>query len=108
MRQTTRIALTGLAAGLLAAGAGLLAADAVSPKEEARKHIETLRSADATLFQKAKACQRLAIGGARAAVPALAALLSDEKLGHYARYGLEPIPDPTVDEALREALGKLK
>jgi HEAT repeat protein len=41
-------------------------------------------------------------------VPALAALLSDEKLSHMARYALEPIPDPSVDEALRDAAGKLK
>ena len=39
---------------------------------------------------------------------ALAALLGDEKLSHLARYGLEPIPDPAVDEALRAALGELK
>ena len=38
----------------------------------------------------------------------MAALLGDEKLSHLARYGLEPIPDPAVDEALRDALGKLK
>jgi HEAT repeat protein len=34
--------------------------------------------------------------------------LDDEKLSHMARYGLEPIPDPTVDDALRDALDKLK
>ena len=33
----------------------------------------------------------------------LAALLGDEKLAHMARYALEPIPDPAVDAALREA-----
>ena len=38
----------------------------------------------------------------------LAALLGDEKLAHMARYALEPIPDPAVDDALRDALGKLK
>ncbi len=42
------------------------------------------------------------------AVPTLAALLGDEKLSHMARYALEPIPDPSVDDALRDALGKLK
>ena len=35
-------------------------------------------------------------------------MLSDEQLAHYARYSLEPIPDPSVDEALRSALGTLK
>jgi hypothetical protein len=63
---------------------------------------------NATTFQKAKACQRLATVGTKAAVPALASLLTDERLSTYARYGLEPIPDPAVDETLREALSKTK
>jgi len=42
------------------------------------------------------------------AVPALAALLADEKLAHMARYALEPIPGPEVDAILRKALGQLK
>ena len=36
------------------------------------------------------------------AVPVLAGLLGDEKMAHYARYGLEPIPDASVDAALAE------
>jgi len=67
-----------------------------------------LKDPSATLYAKAKACQRLAVVGDRAAVPALASLLGDEKLSHYARTGLEPIPDPSVDDALRAALPKLK
>jgi ubiquinone biosynthesis protein UbiJ len=39
---------------------------------------------------------------------ALAALLGDEKLAHMARYALETFPDPSVDGALRSALGSLK
>ena len=35
-------------------------------------------------------------------------LLSDEHLSGYARYGLEPIADPSADDALRAALSKLK
>ena len=38
----------------------------------------------------------------------LATLLADEKLAHMARYALEPIPDPAVDEALRAAVSTLK
>lgn len=63
---------------------------------------------DAALYEKAKACQQLAIIGNREAVPVLAKLLGDEQLAGYARFALEPIPDPAVDEALREALGKLQ
>ena len=71
------------------------------------KLIGVLRS-DAKLFDKAKACQRLAAVGTKRAVPALAALLGHEQLGGYARFGLEPIADPSVDDALRAALGKLE
>ena len=55
------------------------------------------------MFEKAKACQRLAVVGTKDAVPALAALLPDEKLNVYARFGLEGIPDPAADEAFRDA-----
>jgi HEAT repeat protein len=51
---------------------------------------------------------RLAMVGTKEAVPALAALLSDERLSDYARFGLVPIPDPSVDSALRAALQKTK
>ena len=64
-----------------------------------------LRS-DATLQEKSAACRQLARIATKEAVPTLAALLGDEKLSHMARYALETIPDPSVDEALREALGK--
>lgn len=69
--------------------------------------IATLKS-DAPQKDKADACRELAQVGTREAVPVLAALLADEKLAHMARYALEPIPDPAVDEALRAALGRLK
>lgn len=67
-----------------------------------------LKDPAATTFQKAKACQRLASTGTRETVPALAALLRNPQLAHYARYGLEPLPDPAADDALREAMPKLK
>ncbi|MGA2064373.1 MAG: HEAT repeat domain-containing protein [Thermoguttaceae bacterium] len=62
----------------------------------------------ATRKEKADACRELARVGTKQAVPALAALLGDEKLSHMARYGLEPISDPSVDAALRDAMGRLK
>jgi len=70
--------------------------------------IAILQDPSASVYAKAKACQRLAVVGDKAAAPALAALLADPQLSHYARFGLEPIPDPSVDEALRAALGKVK
>lgn len=77
-----------------------------TPQEEATRLVAVLRS-DASVFDKAKACQRLAVIGDKEAVPALAALLADENLSNYARVGLEAIPDPAADEALREAMGRL-
>ena len=71
------------------------------------KLIAILKS-DAPTREKAEACQELAHVGTPQAVPVLAALLTDEQLSHMARFALEPIPDPSVDAALREALGKLK
>jgi HEAT repeat protein len=70
--------------------------------------IRILKDANASEFQKAKACQRAGELASKDAVPALAALLSSEHLSTYARYGLEPIADPSAGEALRAALTKLK
>ena len=69
--------------------------------------LEVLTS-DAELFDKAKACQRLAVIGTSKSVPVLADLLGDEQLAHYARFGLESNPGAEVDQAFRDALGKLK
>jgi HEAT repeat protein len=76
-------------------------------KQQVDKLIAVLKS-DAPHKEKADACRLLALVGTKDAVAPLAALLGDEKLSHMARYGLEPIPDPAVDEAFRDALGKLK
>ncbi|MCX7885713.1 MAG: HEAT repeat domain-containing protein [Verrucomicrobiae bacterium] len=65
-----------------------------------------LKSETASRFEKSDACRQLAIIGTKAAVPTLAALLTNEELSHMARYALEPIKDPTVDAALRDALTK--
>ena len=71
------------------------------------KLIAILKS-DAPLKEKGDACRELGRFGTRQAVPVLASLLADEQLSHRARIALEPIADPSVDAALREALGKLK
>jgi HEAT repeat protein len=80
---------------------------ATSDKDKEAKLIAVLKS-DANRKAKADACRELARVGTHEAVAPLAALLGDEELSHMARYGLEPIPDPAVDDALRDALGKLK
>lgn len=70
------------------------------------KLVAVLKS-EAPQKEKADACRELARLGTKDAVPALAALLGDEKLSHMARYGLETIPDPAVDRAFLDALGQL-
>jgi HEAT repeat protein len=70
--------------------------------------IRILNDPSASEFQKAKACMRAGELGLKEAVPALAALLSNEHLAAYGRYGLEPIEDAAAADALRAALPKLK
>jgi len=79
---------------------------APAPTAEAGRLIAVLRSNAAT-FDKARACQRLAVIGSKDAVPVLADLLGDEKLAAYARCGLESIADPAAGVALRAAMDRL-
>lgn len=75
---------------------------------ETAKCLAIIKSADATDNAKAVAFKRLAIFGTKYAVNELAPILQDPKWAHYARYSLEPLPDPSVDEAFRAALAKLQ
>lgn len=70
------------------------------------KLISVLQSADSSYEDKHHACRELALKGTTACIPALAELLIDEETNHIARYALEPIPDPAVKAALRDALPK--
>jgi HEAT repeat protein len=98
-----------LAAAVFFYGAVRSSGQTVPPatKEEENKLLAVLKS-DAPQKDKVDACRQLGVIGTKDAVPVLAALLTDEKLSHNARYALEPIPDPSVDDALRDALGKVK
>lgn len=73
----------------------------------APKLIALVKDPNSTLFQKAIACKRLSIVGGPDAVRPMAALLGHPQLACYARFGMEPNPDPSVDEAFRAALPKL-
>jgi HEAT repeat protein len=68
--------------------------------------IATLKSG-ASLREKMEACRELSVIGSPQAVAPLADLLPDAELSHMARYGLEPLPYPEVDQAFREALSNL-
>lgn len=100
--------IAALAAWMLSGAAQAQQNSAEIMSREPAQLIELLKKADATTFEKAKACQRLAVVGGKDAIPALADLLADETLNLYARFGLEPIPDPAVDEVFRAAAVKLK
>lgn len=90
------------------AGQAALALGEETAAEKQKKLIAVLESKDAPPQDKAITCKRLAICGDRDAVPALAALLPDEKLAAWARIALEAIPDPAVDETLLAATSKLQ
>jgi hypothetical protein len=77
-------------------------------KMDPAKLLALVKDPNSTEFQKAIACKKLAFVGGKEAVQPMAALLNHPHLACYARFGLEPNPDPSVDEALRAALPKLK
>jgi HEAT repeat protein len=59
-----------------------------------------------SLKDRMEACRELSVIGSRKAVAPLAALLPDPELSHMARYGLEPLPYPEVDQVFRDSLAK--
>jgi hypothetical protein len=77
-------------------------------KLEPPKLLALVKDPNSTVFQKAIACKKLAFVGGKDAVRPMAALLDHPQLSCYARFGLEPNPDPSVDEVLRAALSRLK
>jgi HEAT repeat protein len=68
----------------------------------------TLLQSSAPPEEKALACKQLTVCGSQAAVPALSALLSDERLASWSRIALEAIPGPAADDALRQVLNHLE
>ncbi len=92
-----------LAIGLLAA----TAAPSLAQEAKEAKLLAVLKSG-ASQEEKSAACRQLARIATKQSVPTLASLLGDEKLSHMARYAMETIPDPSVDEALRDALATVK
>lgn len=89
----------------LGAGWSLAAEPETEPTCEA---LVKILESDAPQKAKADACRLLQCVATKAAVPTLARLLTDEQLGHMARYALEPLDDPSVNEAFRQALGRTK
>ena len=84
------------------------AGDSADAREQKQRKLIAVLDSGAPPQDKAMACKQLAIYGTKDAVPALAAVLSDEKLASWARIALEAIPDSAADDALRDAMGKLR
>lgn len=92
---------------ILAAVTARAAENEKSSPEREKELLALLRS-DAPKAEKALACKNLAVHGSQEAVPELARLLTDAELASWARIGLEAIPGPESDEALRKALDALQ
>lgn len=88
------------------AAAALMAFAAVTRAGEGE--LLAVLNSDASLKEKGDACRELAQTGTAAAVPVLARLIDRPDLSHMARYALDANPDPSVNPALRAALGRVK
>ncbi len=81
-------------------------ADAAAAKALEARLVEALK-ADPPQAAQDYLCRQLSLVGSAACVPAVAELLTDQKLSHMARYALERISDAAAVAALREALPKV-
>jgi len=104
----TNVSLACLTALLLAGGATSWGQDARPAAKSQESELLAVLKSSSSVKDRADACMELARIGTKESIAPLAALLGDEQLAHMARYALQPIPDPAVDDALRDALGKLK
>ena len=86
--------------------AGLLAFGSINLRAADEMELITILQSSAGVPDKCAACFQLRIVGTVRSVPALAVLLTEERIAHAARYALEAIPAPEAVAALREALGK--
>jgi HEAT repeat protein len=110
--KSMHIFLAGLMACGLCTGA-MAQEEAPAPAEQAATAAPTeadlvaILQGEADWNAKTEACRVLKQIGTAASVPALAALLNDDALSHYARYALEVIPGPEATKALIAALANV-
>jgi HEAT repeat protein len=83
-------------------------ASGAAPAEMVDPLIAVLNSPTATRIEKSDALRKLQVAGTKETIPVIAKYLTDPELSHMARYALEPLKDPSVDEAFRNALGSVK
>lgn len=72
-----------------------------------QKLLAVLGNGAATAAARDFACRQLALIGSEKCVAAVAPLLRSAATADLARYALDPLPYPSVDEAYRAALGTL-
>ncbi|MCL4218529.1 MAG: HEAT repeat domain-containing protein [Candidatus Hydrogenedentes bacterium] len=89
----------------LALAAGFMPLAGAQDAMPSEQELITVLQSDADWNAKQDACRKLRQIGTAASVPALSALLNDEKLSHMARYAMEDMDYPEVDQALRDAVG---
>jgi hypothetical protein len=77
-------------------------------RKELENRLAAVLKTDVSYDSKQFVCRKLMVIGTALSVPTLAALLTDEKLSHMARYALERIPAVEAGNALRGALAKTK
>jgi len=82
--------------------------DPAKARPLARRLAGVLEAPKATREAKVFVCRQLWVVGGAEQVPVLARLLADEELSHLARYVLQPLREPAVGAALRDALGRVK
>ena len=106
-RRVRRPAAQSGAIALAALGLVLLAAlpAPAAPADAEQAAIDALKNSQSPA-DKGAACRTLRTVGTAKAVPALAPLLEDKVLAHWARWALEPMPFPEAGAALRDALPK--
>jgi HEAT repeat protein len=103
-----KASLACIAALIFGAGATSWGQDAKPGSASRESELLAVLKSSSAEKDKADVCLELARIGTKESVAPLAALLGDEKLAHMARYALEPNPDRSVDDALRDALDKLQ
>ncbi|MGN1065158.1 MAG: hypothetical protein ACI4QC_07075, partial [Thermoguttaceae bacterium] len=112
MRKLFTTSLLALAVAALFAAATAYAQDlqALITTDDEAVLIETIQKpgdAPQDILVKNVACKRLAVIGTENAIPALVAMLPNEKLNFNARFALEAMPFESVDAALAKAAKEL-
>ncbi len=74
-------------------------------REHLTGRLAAILETDAAYDAKQFVCRQLALAGTEKQVPALAALLTDDRISHMARFALVHIDSPAVNKALLDALG---